>query len=96
MAAQVSHFATCTIKDFYESLLYLASKADDCLDIMLANSPYSGKYIDAKADYSEWEKSYDNGVKALQDKFGPGTSQQIINMINKDLELKKMRKKVFG
>lgn len=95
MAAQVSSFATCTIKDFYESLLYLASKADDCLDIMMANHPHSGRYIDAKADYNEWDKSYDNGIQALQDKFGPGTTQQIINMINKDLELKEMRKKMF-
>ena len=96
MALTASHFQECTIKDFYEFLLYTATKEDYYLDIMIKEPVGSAKYIDAKALYNEWEASFNAAREALEEKYGKAMRRQIIKMIDKDLELIQMRKKIFG
>ena len=96
MALTTSHFTDCTVKDFYESMLYFAQKMDKYLDIMNTESIYSGKYIDAKAMYSEWQNTYDAAREALDDKFGKTMRRQIVKMIDSDLALEAQRRKLFA
>lgn len=96
MALTVSHFQDCNIKDFYESLLYFATKMDTFLDKM-SNSPVnSGKYIDAKVMLSEWERSYDAAIEALKLKFGDTMCRQIVKMVDADIVLVQQRRKMFS
>ena len=96
MALTASYFENCNIKDFYESLLYSATKEDHYLDIMIKEPVESGKYIDAKALYNEWEASFNAARQALEEKYGKVMRRQIIKMVESDLELIQMRKKIFG
>ena len=95
MALTASYFSDCTIKDFYESLLYFATKMDTFLDKM-SNSPVnSGKYIDAKVMHLEWERSYDAAIEALELKFGKTMRRQIVKMIEADIDLVQQRRVLF-
>jgi hypothetical protein len=96
MALTVSHFDDCTIKDFYESMLYSATQQDKYLDKMMQNPINSGKYIDAKVMMLEWEKCFDAARSALEIKFGKTMKRQIIDMIDNDLALVAQRRKIFG
>jgi len=96
MALTVSHFTDCTLKDFYESMLYSATKQDMYLDKMMQNPINSGKYIDAKVMMLEWERSFNAAKEALEIKFGKTMRRQIIDMIDKDLALVVQRRKIFG
>lgn len=96
MALTASHFADCTIKDFYDSMLYCATQQDKYLDKMSQNPIGSGRYIDAKVTMLEWERSYDAARSALVSKFGKAMCRQIVSMIDKDLALVAQRRKIFG
>jgi hypothetical protein len=96
MASQVSHFDNCNLKDFYESMLYAATKMNGYLDILATHNYTSGTYIDAQINCNEWEKSYDNARIALVNKFGDIMANKIEQMINSDIELINQRKKLFG
>lgn len=97
MALTTDQFAGCTIKDLYESMLYSATKMDHFLDLMnKCSSINSGQYIDAKVTMLEWERCYDAAFSVLESKFGKTMQRQIVDMINKDLELIAQRRKIFG
>ena len=95
MALTASYFTDCTIKDFYDSMLYFATKMDTFLDKMSQNPIGSGKYIDAKVMYLEWERSYDAAIEALELKFGKTMRRQLIKMVDADIVLVQQRRLLF-
>lgn len=97
MALTADQFAGCTVKDLYDSMLYSATKMDYYLDLMQSNAlRNSGKYIDAKVWMLEWERCYDAASSALESTYGWATRDQVVDMINKDMELASQRRKIFG
>lgn len=96
MSLTIEHFNDCTIKDFYETMLYAATKMDEHLDVMLTDHPSSGKYIDAKHLYNDWSNTYDAAHTALTNKFGKTMRRQIVKMIDSDLALAAQRRKLFA
>jgi hypothetical protein len=86
MSLDSSFFLDCNINDFYNSLVYSLKKQDYYLDKMEANPIHSGKYIDAKVMYNEWENSYNAALKALKEKY-PEESNKIQAMVNFNYEL---------
>ena len=96
MAAQVSHFDNCNLKDLYESMLHAATKMNSCLNIMLTHNYTSGTYIDAKVSLTEWEQTYDTARSVLFNKFGDIMTNKIESMVNSDIELINQRRKIFG
>ena len=96
MALSTANFKGCSIKDLYESMLYSCTKIDHYLDIMLNNAQNSGKYIDANVMRLGWERCYDAARESLENTYGKTMRRQVVKMIEKDLELIQMRRKVFG
>jgi hypothetical protein len=95
-----SIFEACTIKDFYETMLFSARKMDFYLDQKLScvfdKQFNSGKYIDAEVSYKTWEDCYNSARERLEEKFGKPMRRQIVKMIDADLQLESQRKKIFG
>lgn len=97
MALQVSHFPdNMTIKEFYETLGYLAEKQMQCLNKMEANSIHSGKYIDAKIMLKEWHDSWEAAYTALTNIHGQVIAESVRDMVNSDIEMQVMRDKLFA
>lgn len=98
MSLTIEHFTDCTIKDFYETMLYAATKMDEHLDFMLTNQDYTdgNKYADAVHLYNDWSDTYNAAHTALTNKFGKTMRRQIVKMIDSDLALAAQRRKLFA
>lgn len=96
MFLTVEHFNDCTIKDFYETMLYACTRMDEHSNIMQTNHPNSGEYIKAKTLHDDWSNTYDAAYTALTNKFGEIMRNQIVKMIDSDLELAAQRRKLYS
>lgn len=96
MFLTIEHFNDCTIKDFYETMLYACTRMDEHLDVMLTNHPNSDKYIKAKTLHDDWNNTYNAAHTALTNKFGKTMRRQIVKMIDSDLKLAAQRRKLFA
>lgn len=92
-------FASYSIKEFYESMLWAATKMDEymvMMDDLLRDHTANTKYNEAKATYQEFSDLYFLECEALTDKFGKTMRRQIVSMIDSDLQLAAQRRKLFA